>query len=146
VDIVRDEYYKNPQWSLSYSGDDLTKAARYGFYKRSGKMIVVDTLLKLWRRQGGRVLLFSQSRIMLDILETYVKEQNYTYRRMDGTTPAATRSSLVDEFNSRDDIFIFLLTTKVGGLGLNLIGANKVIVALYFIKIETTIMNSYSIR
>ena len=78
---------------------------------------------------------------MLDILETYVKEQNYTYRRMDGTTPAATRSSLVDEFNSRDDIFIFLLTTKVGGLGLNLIGANKVIYSPYFIRSEMTIMS-----
>lgn len=126
VDIVRDEYYRNPQWSRVYTGNDLEKATEYGFFKRSGKMIVVDTLLKLWRRQGGRVLLFSQSRAMLDILEAYVREQEYTYRRMDGTTSAAVRANLVDEFNSRDDIFVFLLTTKVGGLGLNLIGANKV--------------------
>lgn len=62
---------------------------------------------------------------MLDILETYVQERGYVYRRMDGTTAAATRASLVDEFNANEEIFVFLLTTKVGGLGLNLIGANK---------------------
>jgi DNA excision repair protein ERCC-6 len=127
VDIVSDEYYKSPLWSSNYSGDDLKQAFRKGFFKRSGKMIVVDTLLKLWKKQDGRVLLFSQSRAMLDILETYVNEQGYTYKRMDGSTAAGSRSHLVNEFNTNKEIFIFLLTTKVGGLGLNLIGANKIV-------------------
>ena len=136
VDIVSEHYRNNPQWMLGYTGDDLDKASSHGFYKRSGKMIVVDTLLKLWKRQSGRVLLFSQSRVMLDILEAYVQEQGYTYRRMDGTTAAASRSSLVDEFNSREDIFVFLLTTKVGGLGLNLIGANKVNLGYIYMNVR----------
>ncbi|RNA45173.1 DNA excision repair ERCC-6 isoform X1 [Brachionus plicatilis] len=128
VDLVSDDYFKNPHWSADYFGDDLKKAGFSGFYKRSGKMIVVDTLLKLWKKQDGRVLIFSQSRAMLDILESFITEQNYTYRRMDGTTSAVTRSKLVNEFNINESIFIFLLTTKVGGLGLNLIGANKIII------------------
>lgn len=128
VDIVTDQYHKNPVWSSEYNSDDLKKAVNCGFYKRSGKMIVVDTLLKLWKKQEGRVLLFSQSRVMLDILEKFVIEQNYEYRRMDGSTSANSRSKLVDEFNSNASIFVFLLTTKVGGLGLNLIGANKIII------------------
>lgn len=100
----------------------------YGHYKRSGKMIVVETLLKLWKKQNNRVLLFSQSRKMLEILEIFLKKENYEYLRMDGTTPAGTRQVLVNRFNSDASIFVFLLTTKVGGLGLNLTSANRIII------------------
>jgi DNA excision repair protein ERCC-6 len=91
-------------------------------------MIVVETLLKLWKRQNGRVLIFSQSRAMLDIIEKFILEQEYEYLRMDGSTAAGRRTNMVNQFNQNDKIFIFLLTTKVGGLGLNLIGANKIII------------------
>jgi hypothetical protein len=50
------------------------------------------------------------------------------YRRMDGTTSIRQRSSLIDEFNDNPHIFLFLLTTKVGGLGVNLTGADRVII------------------
>ena len=62
------------------------------------------------------------------MVEKYVKEQEYTYLRMDGTTNPASRSKMVNDFNNNSAIFLFLLTTKVGGLGLNLIGANKIII------------------
>ena len=124
VDIVTDRFMNNPSWK---SGD-LTKACNHGYYRRSGKMIVVEALLKLWKKQEGRVLLFTQSRVMLDILERFVVDQNYEYRRMDGSTAVASRTNLVNEFNSNPSIFVFLLTTKVGGLGLNLVSANKVII------------------
>lgn len=127
ADITTDKFYKNPQW-INHSDYDIVQAAEHGYFKRSGKMIVVDTLLKLWKKQDGRVLLFSQSRIMLDILEKYVQGQGYNYLRMDGSTAAATRSNMVKNFNNNTSIFVFLLTTKVGGLGLNLIGANKIII------------------
>ena len=91
-------------------------------------MIVVDALLKIWKKQNDRVLLFSQSRAMLDIFEKYIQLHSYEYRRMDGTTNPSSRHMLVNEFNNNANIFIFLLTTKVGGLGLNLIGANKIII------------------
>ncbi|KAF9190782.1 hypothetical protein BGZ50_009833 [Haplosporangium sp. Z 11] len=100
----------------------------YGDYTKSGKMVVVKALLQMWQKEKHRVLLFSQTRTMLDILEKFIKGQGYTYRRMDGTTPIQNRMGLVDEFNARDDIYIFLLTTKVGGLGVNLTGADRVII------------------
>ncbi|XP_046572869.1 LOW QUALITY PROTEIN: DNA excision repair protein ERCC-6-like [Haliotis rubra] len=100
----------------------------YGYYKRSGKMIVVEALLKLWQTQGHRVLLFSQSRTMLDIMEFFVQKQMYSYLRMDGTSPIASRQQLIDQFNKDPSIYVFLLTTRVGGLGVNLTGANRVII------------------
>ncbi|KAL9644502.1 hypothetical protein ABK040_009366 [Willaertia magna] len=99
----------------------------YGNIERSGKLMVVDKLLSLFKKQGHRVLLFSQSRVMLDILESYVKTKGYTYYRMDGTTNIKDRSPLINSFNSDPNIFIFLLTTKVGGIGTNLIGANRIL-------------------
>ncbi|KAG0046108.1 hypothetical protein BGZ83_008703 [Gryganskiella cystojenkinii] len=100
----------------------------YGDYTKSGKMVVVKSLLQMWRKDKHRILLFSQTRTMLDILEKFIKSEGYTYRRMDGTTPIQNRMGLVDEFNARDDIYVFLLTTKVGGLGVNLTGADRVII------------------
>lgn len=65
---------------------------------------------------------------MLDILEKFVKNADYTYMRMDGGTPIGARQSMVTKFNSDSSIFVFLLTTRVGGLGLNLIGADRVLI------------------
>ncbi|XP_063347071.1 DNA excision repair protein ERCC-6 [Pelmatolapia mariae] len=108
--------------------DQLTEEEHFGFWKRSGKLIVVESLLRLWFRQGHRVLLFTQSRQMLDILEVFVRENNYSYLKMDGTTTISSRQPLIARYNEDKSIFIFLLTTKVGGLGVNLTGANRVII------------------
>jgi len=94
---------------------------------RSGKLMVLRLLMSKFKEQGHRLLLFSQGRHMLNVLETFVNEQGYTYLRMDGTTNIKSRPSLVDSFNKDDSIFVFLLTTKVGGLGINLVGANRVV-------------------
>lgn len=100
----------------------------YGNPERSGKMKVVEQVLKVWKDQGHRVLLFAQTQQMLDILENFLTVREYQYRRMDGLTPPKQRMALIDEFNNTDEIFIFILTTKVGGLGTNLVGANRVII------------------
>ncbi|KAE8152174.1 SNF2 family N-terminal domain-containing protein [Aspergillus avenaceus] len=101
----------------------------YGNPDRSGKMQVVKSLLELWRDTGHKTLLFTQHRIMLDILEKFVLSlTGFNFRRMDGTTPISRRQSLVDEFNNDPDIHVFLLTTKVGGLGVNLTGADRIII------------------
>ncbi|KAK9095398.1 hypothetical protein Scep_026867 [Stephania cephalantha] len=100
----------------------------YGNPERSGKMKVVAEVLKVWKDQGHKVLLFSQTQQMLDILEGFLQSHEYIYRRMDGLTPVKQRMALIDEFNNSNDIFIFILTTKVGGLGTNLTGANRVII------------------
>ena len=100
----------------------------YGNPERSGKMKVVAEVLKVWKQQGHRVLLFSQTQQMLDILESFLVANEYSYRRMDGLTPVKQRMALIDEFNNSEDVFVFVLTTKVGGLGTNLTGANRVII------------------
>ena len=101
----------------------------YGSGAKSGKMQVVKALLDLWKEQGNKTLLFAQHRIMLDILERFIGSLGgFNYRRMDGTTPIHTRQGLVDQFNNDPAAHVFLLTTKVGGLGINLTGANRVII------------------
>jgi DNA excision repair protein ERCC-6 len=86
-------------------------------------------MLVLWKEQGHRVLVFSQGTQVLDILEKNVKGYDgFKYSRMDGKTPIHQRQQLVDEFNDDPTIDVFLLTTRVGGLGLNLTGADRVII------------------
>nr|XP_034993651.1 DNA excision repair protein ERCC-6 isoform X2 [Zootoca vivipara] len=108
--------------------EELNEEDHFGFWKRSGKMIVVESLLKIWHKQGHRVLLFSQSRQMLHILEAFLKQRSYSYLKMDGTTTVASRQPLIARFNEDESLFVFLLTTRVGGLGINLTGANRVII------------------
>ncbi|EEB08942.1 SNF2 family helicase Rhp26 [Schizosaccharomyces japonicus yFS275] len=101
----------------------------YGDPKKSGKLKVVQALLKLWKSQNHRTLLFSQTRQMLDILEKAIGSMgDISYCRMDGTTSIGLRQGLVDEFNKTSRYDVFLLTTRVGGLGINLTGADRVII------------------
>lgn len=106
------------------------KAGYYwGNPNKSGKMQVVKTLLQMWKRFGHKTLLFCQGTQMLDILETFVLRQgDIHYLRMDGKTAIKDRQTLVDQFNNDPQLDLFLLTTKVGGLGVNLTGANRVII------------------
>merc|ERR1712093_336923 len=76
-----------------------------------------------------KTLLFSQGVQMLNIIEEFLKGlDGFNYLRMDGGTPIKDRQILVDRFNNDPDLHVFLLTTKVGGLGVNLTGANRVII------------------
>lgn len=101
----------------------------YGAGSKSGKMQVVKELLKVWRDTGHKTLLFAQHRIMLDVLEKFIRGfGGFNYRRMDGNTQIKDRQNMVDEFNNDQNLHVFLLTTKVGGLGVNLTGADRVII------------------
>ncbi|CAD5171316.1 unnamed protein product [Musa acuminata subsp. malaccensis] len=100
----------------------------YGNIERSGKMKVVSRILNVWKEQGHRVLLFAQTQQMLDIIESFLTASGYSYRRMDGFTAVKQRMALIDEFNNSEEVFVFILTTKVGGLGTNLTGADRVII------------------
>ncbi|KAG5418405.1 rhp26 [Candida metapsilosis] len=114
----------------------LMHKANYGDPRKSGKMQVLKNLLQLWQSEGHKTLLFCQTRQMLDILEKFVANlpllndasKSFTYLRMDGSTAISKRQNLVDEFNNDPNIHVFLLTTKVGGLGVNLTGADRVII------------------
>ena len=91
-------------------------------------MQVVKGLLKAWINDGSKCLIFSQGLQMMDILERFVASMDIIYCRMDGKTPVQERQALVDRFNAQPDIKVFLLTTKVGGLGVNLTGATRIII------------------
>jgi DNA excision repair protein ERCC-6 len=102
---------------------------KWGNPNKSGKMQVVKALLEMWKRFGHKTLLFSQGVLMLNIIEEFVKGlDGFNYLRMDGSTNVKDRQSLVDQFNNDLNLHVFLLTTKVGGLGVNLTGANRVII------------------
>lgn len=102
---------------------------KWGNAHKSGKMQVVKALLEMWKQFGHKTLLFSQGVQMLNILEDFVRSlDGFKYLRMDGTTSIKDRQTLVDRFNNDPDLHVFLLTTKVGGLGVNLTGANRVII------------------
>nr|XP_023014633.1 DNA excision repair protein ERCC-6-like isoform X1 [Leptinotarsa decemlineata] len=106
----------------------LPEDERFGYYKKSGKMVVVSALLKIWKKQGHRVLLFTQSRSMILILEQFLHQNGYKYLKMDGSTSISKRQPLIDKFNQDSSYDVFLSTTRVGGLGVNLTGANRVII------------------
>ncbi|XP_023131538.2 SWI/SNF-related matrix-associated actin-dependent regulator of chromatin subfamily A containing DEAD/H box 1A [Amphiprion ocellaris] len=93
----------------------------------SGKFLHLTELLASLKSQGDRVVLFSQFTMMLDIVEVLLKHLKHRYVRLDGSTPIADRIVLIDEFNTDPDIFVFLLSTRAGGLGINLTSANVVI-------------------
>ncbi|QDS75669.1 hypothetical protein FKW77_007451 [Venturia effusa] len=106
-----------------------SKNSGYGEDAKSGKMQVVKALLEMWKKAGHKTLLFAQHRIMLDILQkTIGSMEGFNVRRMDGNTSIKDRQNMVDEFNRDPSLHVFLLTTKVGGLGVNLTGANRVII------------------
>ncbi|CAM9824223.1 unnamed protein product [Ectocarpus sp. 12 AP-2014] len=95
--------------------------------QRSGKLLVLQQILPLWHKQGHRVLLFSQTRQMLSIIERFVVNNEWSYGRLDGSTPVGNRQTLIDRFNNDESMFIMLLTTRTGGVGVNLTGADRVI-------------------
>lgn len=95
----------------------------------SGKMTILDKLLPKLQEQGSRVLIFSQMTRMLDILEDYCLWRNYQYCRLDGQTPHEDRNRQIQEYNADDSKkFIFMLSTRAGGLGINLATADVVII------------------
>ncbi|RMZ88561.1 hypothetical protein DV736_g4214, partial [Chaetothyriales sp. CBS 134916] len=95
----------------------------------SGKMMLLDQLLTKLKRDGHRVLIFSQMVKMLDILGDYMDYRGHAYQRLDGTIAAAPRRIAIDHFNAPDSTdFCFLLSTRAGGLGINLMTADTVII------------------
>ncbi|NXP77391.1 ER6L2 protein, partial [Ramphastos sulfuratus] len=95
--------------------------------KYSGKMKVLQQLLNHFRKNKDKVLLFSFSTKLLDVLEQYCMASGLDYRRLDGNTKSEDRIRVVKEFNTVQEINICLVSTMAGGLGLNFVGANVVI-------------------
>jgi chromodomain-helicase-DNA-binding protein 1 len=94
----------------------------------SGKMMVLDKLLTKLKADGHRVLIFSQMVKMLDLLAEYMEYRGFTFQRLDGTIAAGPRRLAIDHFNAPDsNDFAFILSTRAGGLGINLMTADTVI-------------------
>ncbi|CDQ71022.1 unnamed protein product [Oncorhynchus mykiss] len=93
----------------------------------SGKMKVLQRLLKHYTQRKDKVLLFSLSTKLLDVLESYCMADGLEYSRLDGNTKPRERLKIVKEFNSCPDINLCLVSTMAGGLGLNFVGANIVV-------------------
>lgn len=84
-------------------------------------MGVLDKLLSQLKPRGHRVVLFSQFTRMLDILEDYLQRKGYSYRRLDGSTNRIQRMIDLEQFNKPgSDVFVYILATRAGGLGVNL--------------------------
>ncbi|RLN75764.1 hypothetical protein BBJ28_00010208 [Nothophytophthora sp. Chile5] len=93
-----------------------------------GKMVLMDKLLKKLKQRGSRVLIFTQMTRVLDIMEDFCRMRQYEYCRIDGQTSYEDRESSIDEYNKPDSSkFLFLLSTRAGGLGINLYTADIVI-------------------
>ncbi|KAL7274806.1 ATP-dependent DNA helicase Hrp3 [Rhizina undulata] len=104
--------------------EDILKA----LVMSSGKMVLLDQLLPKLKADNHRVLIFSQMVQMLDILADYLNLKGYAYQRLDGTIAAGPRRIAIDHFNSPGSPdFCFLLSTRAGGLGINLMTADTVI-------------------
>ncbi|KPM06633.1 global transcription activator SNF2L2-like protein [Sarcoptes scabiei] len=98
-------------------------------YRAAGKFELLDRILPKFRATNHRVLLFCQMTSSMTILEDYFNYRNYQYLRLDGTTKAEDRGALLSKFNAAgSDYFLFLLSTRAGGLGLNLQAADTVII------------------
>eukprot|EP01138_Halocafeteria_seosinensis_P010924 gb/GECG01011157.1/.p1 GENE.gb/GECG01011157.1/~~gb/GECG01011157.1/.p1 ORF type:complete len:1190 (+),score=197.09 gb/GECG01011157.1/:1-3570(+) len=97
-------------------------------WENAGKMLLLNKLLPKLKQQGSRILIFSQMTRMLDILEDFLLAQDYEYCRIDGNTQSEDRDQMMEDFNAKNSSkFVFLLSTRAGGLGINLYTADVVI-------------------
>ncbi len=94
----------------------------------SGKVVKLLELLKKYKENGDRALVFSQFTSVMDILGWVFEDHDINFMRMDGSTPIAERQSLMDVFYQDESIQLFMISTKSGGAGINLACANKVII------------------
>ncbi|CAI5682060.1 unnamed protein product [Oreochromis niloticus] len=94
----------------------------------SGKFLILDRLLPALKRRGHKVLIFSQMTSILDILMDYCYLRGFQYSRLDGSMSYAERDENMARFSKDPEVFIFLLSTRAGGLGINLTAADTVII------------------
>uniref|UniRef100_G3P6X0 DNA helicase n=1 Tax=Gasterosteus aculeatus aculeatus TaxID=481459 RepID=G3P6X0_GASAC len=104
-----------------YEGNALTKS--------SGKLTLLQKMMKKLKEGGHRVLVFSQMTKMLDLLEDFLENEGYKYERIDGGVTGSLRQEAIDRFNAPGaPQFAFLLSTRAGGLGINLASADTVVI------------------
>ncbi|CAI5455069.1 unnamed protein product [Caenorhabditis angaria] len=108
-------------WNVVISGYDLMRV--------SGKLELLDRIMPKLKESGHRILMFFQMTTMMTIVEDYLAVRQYKYLRLDGSTKPDERGQLLEKFNAPDsEYFLFMLSTRAGGLGLNLQTADTVVI------------------
>lgn len=97
------------------------------FISDSGKLARLDILLMKLKEEGHRVLIYFQMTRMMDLFEDYLVKKEFSYLRLDGSSKIIQRKELVDQWQNNTDLFIFILSTRAGGVGINLTAADTVI-------------------
>ncbi|EEH16267.2 hypothetical protein PABG_06354 [Paracoccidioides brasiliensis Pb03] len=114
------------QWRQLYATRD--SILNYANHEFCGKWKVLKKLLKWWHRNGDKVLVFSHSVRLLKMLQMLFKHTSYNVSYLDGSMTYDNRAKAVDNFNADPREFVFLISTRAGGIGLNITSANKVVV------------------
>jgi superfamily II DNA or RNA helicase len=113
-------------WKELYEQRDSIKT--YNNANFCGKWAVMKKLLRLWESNSDKVLVFSHSVRLLRMLQMLFRTTSYNVSYLDGSLSYEERQRVVDEYNSDPAQFVFLISTKAGGVGLNITSANKVVV------------------
>ncbi|KAJ3414260.1 hypothetical protein HDV05_006789 [Chytridiales sp. JEL 0842] len=131
-DYIREDMEVMSDFELNKLCKNFKSIKRYQLaneeWMDAGKVQKLKEMLPALIERGDRILIFSQFVIMLDVLEYVMNTLNIKFLRLDGQTNVIERQPLIDEFNEDPSIKVFLLSTKAGGLGLNLTSANVVII------------------
>ncbi|XP_025069036.1 DNA excision repair protein ERCC-6-like [Alligator sinensis] len=110
-------------------GNKIDHVSIEALIQESGKLVFLTGLLERLRKEGHRTLVFSQSRKMLDIMERILTQKHFKIMRLDGTiSHVAEREKRISMFQSNKDYSVFLLTTQVGGVGITLTAATRVVI------------------
>jgi len=125
--FLRNGHVNDDDLESSSDEDEMSMNERENLVECAGKFEVLAKILPLWHNQGHRVLIFCQWKKMLNIIESFTRQQGWKFGRMDGNTNIGSRQKLVDTFNTDLSYFGMLMTTKTGGVGLNLTGADRIV-------------------
>ncbi|KAM9848221.1 lymphoid-specific helicase [Aulostomus maculatus] len=120
----------NHPYLVEYPLDSSTQEFKIDeqLVKSSGKFLILDRLLPALKKRGHKVLIFSQMTSILDILMDYCYLRGFQYSRLDGSMSYADRDENMSKFSKDPEVFLFLLSTRAGGLGINLTAADTVII------------------
>ncbi|PKU30827.1 lymphoid-specific helicase [Limosa lapponica baueri] len=120
----------NHPYLIEYPLDPATQQFKVDedLVKNSGKFLLLDRMLPELKKRGHKVLLFSQMTLMLDILMDYCYLRDFKFSRLDGSMSYSEREENMHQFNTDPEVFLFLVSTRAGGLGINLTAADTVII------------------
>lgn len=108
--------------------DQQAMLNEHGYINTSGKMVLLNKLLPKLRQEGHKVLIFSQMVKMLDLISEFCDYKGFRYERLDGRVRGNERQKAIDRFETEEDSFVFLLSTRAGGVGINLTAADICII------------------